>query len=86
MQFAKSQDYFTRILARLTPAAEKLWDAWLRIIESMAVRLSRHWWAEPVGGDQESFGGFEDDLRGLAYGGDKFKEEFRRLAVKYDVP
>ena len=47
--FAKSQDYFTRILQKLSPGSESYWESWLRIIESMEAR--KH--GSQYDGDQE---------------------------------
>jgi len=80
VEFAKAQDEFTRVLARLTPGGEGFWEAWLRIIESM----------EAQNGDAAAtqIKTRLSDLKavyGDKFGGERFKEDFAKLAAKYGV-
>jgi tetratricopeptide (TPR) repeat protein len=78
--FAKSQDYFTRILARLAPGSEAFWESWLRIVESMEAQKGNGASAEIKTrlGDLKA-------VYGTKFGGEKCREEFLRLARKYGV-
>ncbi len=78
--YAKAQDYFTRILQRLSPGTESYWEAWLRIIESMDARGG-------VGSEAEIKRALGDlkGVYGTKFGGEAFKNDFDRLASKYGV-
>ena len=77
-KFAEAQDYFTRILARLSPGGEGFWEAWLRIIQSMQAQ----------NGDAAQIKTRLGDLKGVygeKFGGGKYKGDFAKLAEKYGV-
>jgi hypothetical protein len=79
-EYAKAQDYFTRILARLAPGAESFWESWLRILQSMDAQNSA--------GSTTEIKSRLGDLKGVygsKFGGERFKNEFARLALKYGV-
>ena len=77
--FAKSQDYFTRILARLAPGGEGYWECWLRILQSL----------EGQGGaNAAAIKSRLGDLKGsygTQFGGTRHKDEFAQMAAKYGL-
>ena len=77
--YAQAQDYFTRILARLTPGSEAFWESWLRIIQSMAAQS-----ANPAAEIKVRLGDLKA-IYGTKYGGDHWHEEFAKLAAQYGV-
>lgn len=78
--FAKAQDYFTRILQRLSPGSEAFWECWLRIIQSME--------GQKAAGSQEEIKSKLRDLKGIygtKFGGEMFRPELTQLALKYGL-
>jgi hypothetical protein len=78
--FAKAQDYFTRILQRLSPGSEAFWECWLRILLSME--------GQKADGSQEQIKSKLRDLKGIygtKFGGDMFRPELTQLALKYGL-
>ncbi len=79
--YAKSQDYWMRILARVAPGSEAFWESWLRIIQSME--------GQTLGGsispEIKSRLGDLKTIYGAKFGGEHFKGEFEKLAGKYGV-
>ena len=78
--YAKSQDYFTRILARLSPGSEAFWESWLRIIQSMEAQS-----VNPAAEIKAHLGDLKV-IYGTKYGGDRFHDDFAKLAAKYGMP
>jgi hypothetical protein len=79
-KYAQAQDYFTRILARLSPGSEAFWESWLRIIQSMAAQS-----ANPAAEIKTRLGDLKA-IYGTKYGGDHWHDEFAKLAATYGVP
>ena len=80
-QYAKVQDYFTRILAKLSPGSETFWEAWLRIVQSMEAQAGAN--------SRQEIKSRLGDLKavyGTKFGGDHLAAEFKKLAEKYQVP
>ena len=78
--YAMAQDYFTRILQKLSPGSESYWESWLRIIQSMEARNASGSTAEI----KKALG----DLKGVygsKFGGELFKKDFAALAAKYQL-
>lgn len=76
--FIKSQDYFTRILARMAPGGEGYWECWLRMLQSMELQ----------GGDQATIKTKLGDLKGaygMQFGGTRHKKDFAQMAQKYGL-
>jgi hypothetical protein len=83
-QYAKVQDYFTRILAKLSPGSETFWEAWLRVIQSMEAQGA----AGGGAGAKDEIKGRLGDLKavyGGKFGGERLAGEFKRLAERYGV-
>ncbi|HEY4329103.1 MAG TPA: hypothetical protein VGN88_05155, partial [Phycisphaerae bacterium] len=83
-QFATSQDYFTRIVVMEPQGSEDFWEAWFRIIQSMEGQP-----AALSGGGAAEIKSHLGDLKtvyGARFGGEKWKDDFKRLAAKYQVP
>ena len=77
--FAKAQDYFTRILARMTPGAEGFWESWLRILQSIEAQNAA---AAP---EIKARLGDLKAVYGAQFGGTHFKDDFARLAGRYGI-
>ena len=78
--YGETQDYFARILVKLTPGSESFWECWLRILQSMDARGAATGPAEI----KKSL----TDLKGIygsKFGGELFKGDFEKLAAKYGV-
>jgi hypothetical protein len=78
-QYARTQDYFTRILERLAPGSEAFWESWLRIIQCMEAQS-----LNPSADIKTRLG----DLKGVygtKFGGERFRDDFAKLAAKYGV-
>jgi hypothetical protein len=76
--FAKSQDYFTRILQKLAPGSESFWEAWLRIAQSMEGR------ALPTGPAEirQKLGDLHA-IYGSKFGGETHKAALEKLWSRY---
>ena len=79
-EFAKAQDEFTRILARLTPGGEAFWEAWLRIIQAMQAQNG-----DAAAGPIKTRLGDLKAVYGSKFGGERFKSDFATLAGTYGV-
>ena len=80
-QYAKVQDYFTRILAKLSPGSETFWEAWLRIVQSMEAQggaNSRQEIKSRLGDLKAVYGG--------KFGGERLGGEVGKLAEEDGVP
>jgi hypothetical protein len=77
--FASAQDYFTRILKRLTPGSEAFWESWLRIIQSMEAQSA------DSGPEIKSRLGDLRAVYGAKFGGQHWQADFAALAAKYDA-
>lgn len=80
-QYAKVQDYFTRILGKLSAGSETFWESWLRVVQSMEAQAGANARQEIKSrlGDLKA-------VYGVKFGGEKLGGEFRKLAEKYEVP
>jgi hypothetical protein len=79
-EFAKAQDYFSRILVQLTPGSETFWECWLKTVQSMEARQTSN--------AAEEIKRALSDLKaiyGTKFGGDLLKPDFTRLATKYGI-
>jgi hypothetical protein len=79
-EYAKAQDYFTRILGRLSPGSEGFWECWLRIVDSMEAQRGDAAKGEITQKLKDLQG-----IYGTKFGGEMFKKEFGELMQKYGV-
>jgi hypothetical protein len=77
--FAKSQDYFRRILERMAPGGEGFWECWLRMLQSMEAQGTAN------AAEIKSRLGDLKGVYGSAFGGTRRKEDFAQMAAKYGV-
>ncbi len=80
--YAEAEDYFGRILPKVTNGSESYWECWLRILESKEALAG-------AGADaSDTIRKRLNDLHaafGPSLGGETFKDEFAGFAKKYDV-
>lgn len=79
-EYAKAQDYFIRILGRLTPGSEGFWECWLRIVQAMEAQRGDAAKAEITQKLKDLQG-----IYGTKFGGEMFKKDFSTLMLKYGV-
>jgi hypothetical protein len=75
--YKAAEDYFGRIVRKVTPGVDAYWECWLRIIEC----------TEAQNGSAEEIKKTLNNLSASSgkFGGEKFREAFVKLANKYGV-